>query len=85
MDVKDTENETGVKQLRYTKLYRHYLSNEVQKHEKKKVILTAAAYHQQTNILVVGFSNGSFYLYEMPDVNMIHSLRYNHISIYQSF
>ncbi|KAG6796535.1 periodic tryptophan protein 2 [Apis mellifera caucasica] len=74
LNVKDTENETGVKQLRYTKLCRHYLSNEVQKHEKKKVILTAAAYHQQTNILVVGFSNGSFYLYEMPDVNMIHSL-----------
>lgn len=55
---------------------RHYLANEVEKQEEGKVILTAAGYHQQTNILVVGFSNGSFYLYEMPDVNMIHSLRY---------
>ncbi|XP_076749162.1 periodic tryptophan protein 2 homolog [Xylocopa sonorina] len=73
-DMKDTGSKTDVEQLRYTKSGRHYLSNEVQKQEKGKVILTAAAYHQQTNILVVGFNNGSFYLYEMPDVNMIHSL-----------
>ncbi|KAK1121674.1 hypothetical protein K0M31_009985 [Melipona bicolor] len=72
--VKNTEDETETKQLRYIKLGRHYLANEVQKQEKIKVTLTAAAYHQQTHILVVGFSNGSFYLYEMPDVNMIHSL-----------
>ncbi|OAD61424.1 Periodic tryptophan protein 2 like protein, partial [Eufriesea mexicana] len=73
-DVKNIESETEIKQLRYTKLCRHYLANEVQKQEEGKIVLTAAGYHQQTNILVVGFNNGSFYLYEMPDVNMIHSL-----------
>ncbi|XP_068986083.1 periodic tryptophan protein 2 homolog [Bombus flavifrons] len=72
--VKGSENETKTKQLRYTKLGRHYLANVVQSQKKVKITLTAAAYHQQTNILVVGFNIGAFYLYEMPDVNMIHSL-----------
>ncbi|XP_017879748.1 periodic tryptophan protein 2 homolog isoform X2 [Ceratina calcarata] len=74
----DAESETEVKKLRYVKLCRHYLSTDVQKGEKERGALTAAAYHQQTNILVVGFSSGSFCLYEMPDVNMIHSLRISH-------
>ncbi|XP_003396174.1 periodic tryptophan protein 2 homolog [Bombus terrestris] len=72
--VEGSENETETKQLRYNKLGRHYLADVVQSQKKGKLILTAAAYHQQTNILVVGFSIGAFYLYEMPDVNMIHSL-----------
>ncbi|XP_034195473.2 periodic tryptophan protein 2 homolog [Osmia lignaria lignaria] len=71
---KNSDNDTEIKKLRYQKLCRHYLTNEVQKERKEIVKLTAAAYHQETHILVVGFSNGSFYLYEMPEVNMIHSL-----------
>ncbi|XP_014478920.1 PREDICTED: periodic tryptophan protein 2 homolog [Dinoponera quadriceps] len=62
-----------VRRLGFKKLARHYLSDEPRKHTKD-VKLTAAAYHRDTRILVVGFNNGSFYLYEMPDVNMIHSL-----------
>ena len=27
-------------------------------------------------MLVAGFSNGHFYLHEMPDFNIIHSLRF---------
>jgi len=34
-----------------------------------------AAYHAQSDLLVVGFSSGIFGLYEMPDFNMIHTLR----------
>lgn len=30
--------------------------------------------HQASGVLVVGFSNGVFALYEMPDFNNIHSL-----------
>ncbi|XP_014211564.1 periodic tryptophan protein 2 homolog [Copidosoma floridanum] len=62
-----------VKKLNYSKLGRHYLLDEVRKNDKDAV-LTAAAYHQETRILIVGFSNGAFFLYEMPEVNMIHSL-----------
>ncbi|PWZ02194.1 putative periodic tryptophan protein PWP2 [Testicularia cyperi] len=33
-----------------------------------------ASFHQQGSLLVVGFSNGIFGLYEMPDFNCIHTL-----------
>ncbi|EQK97816.1 hypothetical protein G6O67_003828 [Ophiocordyceps sinensis] len=33
-----------------------------------------ATFHPETNLLVVGFSNGLFGLYEMPDLNNIHKL-----------
>lgn len=33
-----------------------------------------AAFHPESNLLVAGFSNGIFGLYEMPDFNMIHTL-----------
>ncbi|KAL2135404.1 hypothetical protein VTI74DRAFT_8637 [Chaetomium olivicolor] len=33
-----------------------------------------AAFHAESNLLVAGFSNGIFGLYEMPDFNMIHTL-----------
>ncbi|KAH8413779.1 hypothetical protein KR222_008085, partial [Zaprionus bogoriensis] len=57
----------------YKKLYRHYLATEPRK-EKRDALLTAANYNRQTRILVVAFSTGAFYLYELPEVNMIHSL-----------
>lgn len=64
-----------VKKLRYKRLARHWLADEARKQDRTAV-LTAAAYHQDTRILVVGFSNGAFFLYELPEVNLIHSLRY---------
>ncbi|CRK15729.1 hypothetical protein BN1708_017412, partial [Verticillium longisporum] len=33
-----------------------------------------AAFHPESNLLVAGFSNGIFGLYEMPDFNQIHTL-----------
>ncbi|KAF6808361.1 periodic tryptophan protein 2 [Colletotrichum sojae] len=33
-----------------------------------------ATFHPGSNLLVAGFSNGTFGLYEMPDFNMIHTL-----------
>ncbi|KAH7323918.1 periodic tryptophan protein-like protein 2, partial [Rhexocercosporidium sp. MPI-PUGE-AT-0058] len=36
--------------------------------------VTCAVFHPQRNLLVAGFSNGIFGLYEMPEFNMIHSL-----------
>lgn len=67
--------DSKVKKLRYKRIARHYLADEVRK-QAKDAVLTAATYHKDTHILVVGFNNGSFYLYEMPEVNMIHSLKY---------
>ncbi|KAL3880486.1 hypothetical protein ACJMK2_032721 [Sinanodonta woodiana] len=43
--------------------------------------LTAAAYHKQTHILVAGFEDGAFFLHEMPDFNLIHSLSISEQSI----
>ena len=37
--------------------------------------VTCASYHAVSNLLVVGFSNGLFGLYELPDFNAIHLLR----------
>lgn len=39
-----------------------------------------AAYHASSNLLVAGFSNGIFGLYELPEFNMIHTLRYEILS-----
>ncbi|KAL8667798.1 MAG: hypothetical protein Q9202_000262 [Teloschistes flavicans] len=36
--------------------------------------ILCAAYHAPSNLLVAGFSNGLFGLYELPDFNMIHTL-----------
>lgn len=36
--------------------------------------LKCAAYHADSNLLVAGFGNGIFGLYEMPDFNQIHTL-----------
>lgn len=37
--------------------------------------LTAAAYHKKTHLLVSGFASGIFHLHELPEFNLIHSLR----------
>lgn len=36
--------------------------------------LTSAAFHKKSTILVSGFHDGCFFLHEMPDFNLIHSL-----------
>lgn len=54
--------------LRWRIAQRHYF---LQNNAKIK----CAAYHAETNLLVTGFSNGLFGLYELPDFNMIHNLR----------
>ena len=63
---------TNSDKLFYKRLARHYLSDLIKEHRVK---LTCAAYHKDTHILITGFSNGSFFLHELPEVNHIHSLR----------
>ncbi|XP_045763111.1 periodic tryptophan protein 2 homolog [Maniola jurtina] len=67
-DVKEDE-----KRLLYKKLGRHYVGDAI-RNADYKCRVSAAAYHKSTKILVTGFSTGIFFLHEMPDVNLIHTL-----------
>lgn len=71
----DGERQSDVERLRYQRLGRFYLADEPRK-ECWNVVLTSADYHKETKILVVGFSNGSFFIYSLPEVTLIHSLRF---------
>ena len=53
--------------MRWRITHRHYFMQSNAK-------VNCVAYHAETNLLVAGFSNGVFGLYEMPDFNMIHTL-----------
>lgn len=68
----DSQNK-GISKLFYKRLARHYLADDVRK-ENKEAVLTSAAYHKKTKILVTGYSTGAFFIHELPDVNIIHSL-----------
>lgn len=59
--------------IKYKRLSRHYLAVAARK-ESPNAILTATCYHKESKILVSAFSTGAFYLHELPDVNLIHSL-----------
>ncbi|XP_052797070.1 periodic tryptophan protein 2 homolog [Mya arenaria] len=43
--------------------------------------ITSTAFHKHTHILVTGFQDGVFFLHEMPDFNLIHSLSISDQSI----
>jgi len=53
--------------LRWRIVSKHYFM-------QNSATLRCAAFHPESNLLVAGFSNGLFGLYEMPDFNMIHTL-----------
>ena len=63
--IDDLEDAEDTSQWRI--IQRHYF---MQNHAKVK----CAAYHAESNLLVAGFSNGLFGLYELPDFNIIHTL-----------
>ncbi|XP_051155640.1 periodic tryptophan protein 2 homolog [Leptopilina boulardi] len=71
--TQEVQHQGEIIKLKYKRLGRHYLA-DIAKTESKDVILTSAAYHSQSHILVVGFSNGGFFLYELPSAILIHSL-----------
>ena len=78
-EVEEKEEETQEsKNLFYKRLGRHYLSDSF-KGEKGvsvyNITVTSAAYMPSTKLLVTGFSHGAFLLHEMPEVNLIHSLK----------
>ncbi|KPI91085.1 Periodic tryptophan protein 2-like [Papilio xuthus] len=75
-DKKSSKEEIKVKEekrLVFTKLGRHYIGDAI-RNANYRVKLTAAHYHKATKMLITGFSNGVFFLHEMPDVNLVHTL-----------
>ncbi|CAH2091640.1 unnamed protein product [Euphydryas editha] len=73
MEIKQEKDVDDDKKLQYKKLGRHYIGDAI-RNANHKVRLSAAAYHKSTRILVTGFTSGIFFLHEMPDVNLIHTL-----------
>jgi periodic tryptophan protein 2 len=63
-DMEDTDEDT---QTRWRIQERHYF---MQTNAQVKCV----GYHAESNLLVAGFSNGVFGLYEMTEFNMIHTL-----------
>ncbi|CAH1131380.1 unnamed protein product [Ceutorhynchus assimilis] len=70
--INETENKEASK-LFYKRIARHYLADEARK-DQKEAVLTSAAYHKASKILVTGFSSGAFFIHEAPEMNLIHSL-----------
>ncbi|KUI52805.1 hypothetical protein VP1G_00141 [Cytospora mali] len=61
------EDEEEEKDLRWRIVNKHYFM-------QNNAHVKCAAYHADSNLLVAGFSNGIFGLYEMPEFNQIHTL-----------
>lgn len=63
----DSEDETDMSSMRWQIDERHYFNQNNAK-------VRCATFHPDSNLLIAGFSNGVFGLYELPDFNMIHTL-----------
>ena len=59
--------ENGEDNSRWRIVQRHYFMQNNAK-------VRCAAYHSESNLIVAGFSNGLFGLYDLPDFNIIHTL-----------
>lgn len=69
-DIPDQEHDSADReQLQWRIKERHFFM-------QNKARTTSATFHSGSRLLVVGFSNGLFCLYELPDFNLIHELRY---------
>ncbi|XP_034301423.2 periodic tryptophan protein 2 homolog [Magallana gigas] len=60
-------------QIKYRKLAKHSYKESLGEGARVSK-LTSVAFQKDTHILVSGFKDGSFYLHELPDFNLIHSL-----------
>lgn len=64
-DINEMKDDGGDERWRITER-NYFLQNNAK--------VRCAVFHPETNLLVAGFSNGVFGLYEMPEFNMIHTL-----------
>ncbi|XP_026886826.2 PWP2 small subunit processome component [Electrophorus electricus] len=66
----DTPKEVeGIRNVRYKQKSKHFFNKEGDFNN-----LTAVAFHKRTHILVTGFASGAFYLHELPEFDLVHSL-----------
>ncbi|OWF52888.1 periodic tryptophan protein 2 homolog [Mizuhopecten yessoensis] len=81
-DSKETEMDTAEPEDRamYQRVQK-FSYKEARGAKAKFAFLTSAAFHKTSAILVSGFQDGSFFLHEMPDFNLIHSLNVSDQSI----
>lgn len=63
----DDENRDNTADMRWRIVQKHYFM-------QGSATVRCAAFHPESRLLVAGFSNGIFGLYEMPDLNQIHKL-----------
>ncbi|KAK2188503.1 hypothetical protein NP493_130g01036 [Ridgeia piscesae] len=77
-DQKDKETTEG--KVLYKRLAKHTYK-DARGEGAPPTHLMSAAYHKGLHILVSGFQDGAFYLHEMPDFNLIHSLSISDQSI----
>lgn len=66
-DADEMRDDDDDSDMRWRIVERHYFM-------QGSAHVRCAAFHPETDLLVAGFSNGLFGLYEMPDFNMIHKL-----------
>lgn len=73
-DLKHLTEDTENNSLRY-KLDKKKFIFEDLKERNSVTKITAFSYQNKSKLLVVGFNDGTFILYELPDVMLIHSLQ----------
>ncbi len=72
-DHEDDEEEDKKITIHYKKVAKYGIRDALE--ANTPVGLLSCDYNKQNRILVSGFSNGSFLLHELPQFNLIHSLR----------
>ncbi|KAI0124381.1 WD40-repeat-containing domain protein [Xylariales sp. AK1849] len=66
-DSDDEMQDDEAADMRWRIVQRHYFM-------QNNASVKCASFHPESNLLVAGFSNGIFGLYELPEFNMIHTL-----------
>lgn len=70
----DEERNSELKSLNYTKEKKKFIFEDLKEiHPSTRI--TAYSYEASCRLLVVGFNNAVFMLYELPDLTLIHSLQ----------
>jgi len=67
--VTENQMEEAEEKIHYKRVAKHFFNKEGDFNN-----VTCVAFHKKSHILVTGFASGAFYLHELPDFNLIHSL-----------
>ena len=73
-EITADEDTAKKSRLVYKRLARHWLRDHLEGEHSGRAELTCSDYHQDTKILVAGFSSGAFLLLSLPDCSLVHSL-----------